>query len=145
MMRLLDAVEEALARPGPSRDLLVAAAVRERCRPTSILNDWLQQHPDAPEGEVIEAMQIAYDLGASILPATGADGQEAFELPLPVRLQILRQTGAGEARARLGKGTDWTLTEKTFRTMLDGEAISPEGARITAVLKPSPSPWSARS
>ena len=130
MMRLLNALEEAIARPGPSLDLLLAAAVRERCRPSAILDSWLLQHPKAPSDDVVEAMQTAFELESSGSPATDVDGSAAVELPAPVRLQILEQAGPERARALLGveEGGDWTLTERTFRALLDGRAPSPEGA-----------------
>ena len=70
MMRLLNALEEALAHPGPSLDLLVAAAVRERCRPS--------EEPAGPPPMIITSASIFFTRkGLTMLRPPFADGSPA--------------------------------------------------------------------
>src|SRR3569623_3570330 len=111
-----------LARPGPGFDLLLAAAVRERCRPADLLDLWLGRHGAAAKDDTLEALSAATELQAEGVQARDSKGRDAIELPDSLRLDILRRAGLDKVSDAIAEaGGTATLTETLFAELLHGE------------------------
>lgn len=117
-----------LSHPGPGRDLLVAAAVQERCVPTTLLETWVASNRSASKDDVLAAMDAMIDLEALGTPALAADGSDAIALPRPTRLAILREAGADVAQRSLREQGASTLTEASFEALLEARPVDLEPA-----------------
>ncbi|MCP5304943.1 MAG: ATP-binding protein [Chromatiaceae bacterium] len=103
----------------PVRELVLAAAVRERFRPSQLMADWLtRQGGNLPEPELQAAIDVTLSLGAL---GGGGERPEGTVLPLPLRRELLVQAGLSEIRATLAREGPNTLAERRFADLVAGQ------------------------
>ena len=90
---------ELLNKGGPAREILLRAAVLERCDPVELADNWIGRHPDAAEHDVQLAVDTASELERETSAAIGHDGREARKLKSGTRLDLLRIAGLAFVRA----------------------------------------------
>ena len=106
-------------RKGPGRDVILAAAVHERFRPSELIGDWLESHGnDESSRELEEVIDVALSLGA--ISGEDAEREGGVELPLAVRREILTRTSLSEIKDVLAKTRRKTTTESHFLDILSG-------------------------
>lgn len=115
---------ELLSRGGPAREILLQAAILERCDPEELADAWIGRHPDAPDYEIQLAVDAASELERETSIAIGHDGREARKLPSGMRLDLLRIAGLAFVRALVAAQPTRTLTETLFKRLLDAAPTS---------------------
>jgi AAA ATPase domain len=104
---------------GPARELVLAAAVSERFRPSELVRDWLDRNGDSQSSDLEEVVDVALSLGA--IGGEDAERKEGAELPLALRRDILAHSNPTEMLAALGKTARTTATEFQFSNLLSGQ------------------------
>lgn len=101
------------------QELAVSAAVRERFRPSELLQDWIRRHGETVSDDVVDKA-----LDASLSLASVSDGtseaDDAYQLPLDLRQQVLGLTGLGAVRATLKRLPPRTQAEQIFAGLVSG-------------------------
>lgn len=108
------------ALSGKGRELVLAASVRERFRPSELMAEWLKREgPNVTDAALQEALDVTLSLGA--LSDGDAERPEGVELPLELRRQVLATMGLSEVRTALAREVPRTLAERSFAALLAGE------------------------
>jgi hypothetical protein len=101
------------------RDLVLAAAVRERFQPSKLMETWLLRQPvDVPDEAIQEAIDVSLSLGE--LSGGNAERPEGVELPVALRCQVLNSAGIAEVMGALALEIPRTQTEHRFADLVAG-------------------------
>ena len=122
-MRKSDLIDLAKA-PGPTRELVLGAAVREQFDPNRLFAAWSSRHADARNETVEAALSASLALTLAGTAETGRPSPGApLTLPQGLRQQILAASNTGDISAELDRIAVLTATESAFRRIVDGRPI----------------------
>ncbi|MDQ0251004.1 hypothetical protein J2W22_003068 [Sphingomonas kyeonggiensis] len=110
---------ELFNRGDPAREILLRAAVLERCDPEKLADSWIGSHPDADDDAIQLAVDAASELERETSPAIDHDGREARKLKSGTRLDLLRIAGLAFVRSLIAAQPKPTLTESLFKRLLN--------------------------
>lgn len=106
---------------GPGRELVLAAAVRERFQPSQLISDWLKRNGnEEARGDLDAVLDAALSLGAVV--GESAERKGGAELPLKLRQEVLARATLDEIKAALGNVERITATELQFSKLISGLA-----------------------
>ncbi|RAX37833.1 ATP-binding protein [Rhizobium tropici] len=125
------ALSQVLQLGSEAKDILLAAAVKERWRLDELIDDWFERHPDADGASFRLAMHAAAELERASSSVIDRNGQPARELTSESRLNLLETAGVKLVRALTKTaGGPNTLTETLFHALLNslpvGSLSSPQ-------------------
>ena len=104
-------------------DLVLSALVRERFRPSEVLDGWAaRQLPKVLTKLSADALDVALALGEATGKPTEAQGGE---LPLSLRCALLARAGIDLVRKALDRDPPQTLAERTFAALVRGDPLDP--------------------
>ncbi len=101
--------------------LLGMAAVRRTFKPEKLLDQWMEQYPDASPQEMRMATDTIFDLEEMSVPMMTPNGEAALTLPDERRLPILASLGAAAALRMIGAipSKEVTATERMLASVLE--------------------------
>lgn len=118
---MMDTVLDFAALGAAGRSLALSAAVRERFRPSALIETWLaRQGADASDAAVSEAIEVSLTLGE--LAGPEAESESGAGLPLALRRDLLSKAGPAELAVALQRDPPRTLVEHAFGGLVAGQA-----------------------
>lgn len=127
-MRRTDLIDLAKA-PGPTRELVLGAAVREQFDPNRLFTAWTSRHTDASTETIEAAMSASLALTLVSAAETGRPSPgKPLTLPKGLRQHILAASDSGDISAELDRIAVPTATEGAFRRIVEGRPIDLQNA-----------------